>query len=212
MRGEWRSWKTRVAVVAWLTLVVVGAGCAKRVRFASDPGRYSANAKPKVTPRKPGTAVLVGSASSNPGSDQRSGSRGVIVAIDGRKLKRRHAASEVSISVGCHIVEAKFTYKVENFDSSGACNLGTGIGSGLVGVPIPASCADASEYRSGIQRFAISIESGKRYEFTAHITNNAVQTYFSEVDPTLGTVARHVPVKPGTRTCAPGIPIGSASP
>lgn len=212
MRVERRSWKSGVLVVVSLMLVVLGAGCAKPVRFASDPGRYGTNAKPKVAPRKAGAAVLVGSASSKPGSKQRSGSRGIIVAIDGRKLKHRHAASEISVAEGCHIIEAKFTYKIAKSESTGVCDIGIGIGSGLAGVPIPASCEHASEYRSGIQRFTIPIESGKRYEFVARITDNAVQTYFSEVDPTLGTVARHVPVKPGTRTCAAGIPIGSAFP
>lgn len=209
VRGECRSWASWVVVAAWLACGGVGVGCAAPVRFASDPGRYGGNSKPKLAPRKAGAAVLVESASSKPGRAQRSGSRGVIVAIDGRRVKRRHAASEISIGVGCHIIEAKFTYKLEKFDTG--CGMGVGVGSGLVGVPIPASCTDASDYRSGIRRFAIPVESGKRYEFTAHITNDAVQTYFAEVDPTLGTVARHVPVKPGTRTCAPGIPIGSAS-
>lgn len=196
--------------MAWAALGVLGAGCAPRVRFASDPGRYGGNAKPKVVAPKPGAAVLVGSASSKPGREQRSGSRGIIVAIDGRKLKQRHAASEVSVAAGCHIVEAKFIYKVERADSL-TCDLGVSVGSGLAGLPIPANCANASEFRSGIQRFAISIESGKRYEFTAHITDGEIHTYFAEVDPALGTVARHVPVKPGTRTCAPGVPVGSTS-
>ncbi len=204
-RGTFFSTLKRGIVVS-CALGVFISSCARPARFGSDAraGRYGSRAGPEVVRRKPGAAVLVGSASSSPGSAQRSGARGVIVAVDGHRLERHNAASEISVAAGCHIIEAKFTYKMIRSDRSGKCSLATG----MTGVIPQGFCDDVTEYRSGRQYFAIPIRSGERYEFAAHISNDAVQVYFAEVDPTLGTVARHFPVKYGTRTCARGVPVG----
>ena len=81
---------------------------------------------------------------------------------------------------------------------------------GILPKPGQESLLDSRDYSSGRKHFAIPVRAGKRYELSAQIGTGVMSIHFAEVDPVLGTVAKHFPVEPETRHCVPGIPVGNA--
>lgn len=201
------TWLLQQSVLVWSGLLVLSVGCrptpGERLRLSWEKGRQPSTARssgaprPRTASQEPGTAILVGAASDRREYDQRSGVRARILAIDGRKLKTKHPASEVSLTAGCHVIEASFVYKLARFDERERW-----IYDG------PEAKLQTTDYSSGRKYFAIPIRPGRRYELSAQIGTGAMLVQFVEVDPKVGTVARHFPVAPGTRTCVSGTPVG----
>jgi hypothetical protein len=123
--------------------------------------------------------------------EQESSVRGRILRLDGRRVKLMR---EEHVEPGCHLLEVEVKYRITR----------------PVDHPCPAfeafgACDRVATYESGRRLFAIPMRPGRRYELSARITEDGAWVYFVEVDAQLGTVARFVPVRPGTTACAPGI-------
>ena len=123
-----------------------------------------------------------------------------ILSIDGRAAKLSPGKA-LKLTPGCHLVEASVLYRATNAmdDPCPWYPLVGGFG----------ACDRSTYYRSGRRYFAIPMEPRKRYELSVLINADAVWVSFVEVDAELGTVARFIPVHRETRTCSPGIPVGS---
>lgn len=201
--GGLKSAYERLLLVCFALSVLIG-GCrpppGESLRLSWERGRYPSRARPRIAPRQPGTAILVGVASDRRETNQRSGVRARILAIDGRKLTTNHPASEVGIAAGCHVIEASFQYKLTRADMPDKVQ--------MLDSAHRENRVQVTDYSSGRKHFAIPIRAGKRYELSARIGTGVMSIHFAEVDPVLGTVAKHFPVEPETRQCVPGIPVG----
>lgn len=139
-------------------------------------------------PRQPDDkAALVGMHEARDADNLNSWVRGTIRRLDGRAVK---LIKEQHLEPGCHTLEVQVVYQIYRPDAS-PC--------------VVSPCDRITRYWSGRRHFAIPMRPGRRYELSAHIREGGAWAYFVEVDPALGTVARFVPVVPGTTTCKPGI-------
>lgn len=136
-------------------------------------------------------AALIGMTEDREAQEQESWVRGTIRRLDGRTVKLRR---EEHVEPGCHLLEVEVEYKIARPNDSPCLAFKTF-----------GACGAMTKFESGRRHFAIPMRPGKRYELSARVTEQGAWVYFVEVDAELGTVARFIPVYPGTTTCSPGI-------
>ena len=171
--------------------LLLSAGCGPKQR---GPAPYQQDPFGLTDDREghdPDSSVLVGMAEDREGRYGDSSVRGNILRLDGRSIR---FVKEKPVDAGCHVVEVEVEYEITRPDKA-PC---------LAFEPF-GGCDRVSTYESGLRHFAIPMKPGRRYELSARINEDGAWVYFVEVDAELGTVARFVPVPPGTTACAPGI-------